>query len=197
MLLGAVRHPGSADAVTLHVAVLVGAYRHIRLRDVRDRGQRIEQGLLGHALGFLQLRHRLLDPAHLGHQLLGPRLVLLRLGLADLLGHGIAALGGGLQGRDGALALVVEGDQVCGQGLHAPVPEALVESRGVLADGTDVVHGMRTCFVRQPRPDDKTTPSTRAENGSRYAELLEPYSSAARAASASARFFSTMRTEKM
>ena len=40
-----------------------------------------------------------------------------------------------------ALAAVVEGDQLRGQGLQAPVPEALIERRGVVADGTDVVHG--------------------------------------------------------
>ena len=138
-----------------------------------------------------------LMPRDLGHQLLRPRLVLLGLGLADLLGEGIAALGGGLQGRDGALALVVEGDQLRGQGLQAPVPEALIERRGILADGTDVVHGMRTCFVRRPCSVDTTALQLMPRMAAGWEAFRSPTPSAARAASASARFLSTMRTEKM
>ena len=155
MLLGAVERRRLSGTVTLHVAVLVCADRHVLLGNIGDGGKSLEQSLLGDALGLFQLRHRFLDPRNVGHQLLRPRLVLLRLGLADLLGEGIAALGGCLQGGDGALALVVEADQLSGQGLHAPVPEALIERRGIVADGTDVVHGMRTCFVRRPCPSTR------------------------------------------
>ena len=103
----------------------------------------------------------------LGHQLLRPRLVLLGLGLADLLGEGVAALQGGLQGGDRRLAPVVEGDQVRGQRLHAPVPQALVEGRGVLADEADVVHGTGPCFAARPCPVGKAAPPTDAEDGGR------------------------------
>ena len=89
-------------------------------------------------------RHALLQLRHLGHQRVRPRLVLLRLRLADLLRQRVAALLRLLRCRDGAPALLVERDELRRHRREPALREAVVEGLRVVADEADVVHGIRT-----------------------------------------------------
>ena len=167
--------------MALHIAAFVGTDRHLGFRQVRDDRKRLLERFSRFALLPFEPRHGLLERGDFGHQSKRARFVLGRLRLADLLRECVAALQGLLQGRHGALPAVVEGDQTLGLRLQAPVDERPVECGGVLADEADVVHGIGPVCPR----------------GAVGRSGALAYPAAARAASASARFLSTTRTEKM
>ena len=100
---------------------LVRADRHVGRRQVRDRGERVvaaprpPRAPRASSAGTLVLQAR-----DLGHQRRRARLVLARLGLADLLGSGVAALlRRPAAPRSAACGALVEADQRRGQRLAA------------------------------------------------------------------------------
>ena len=193
------RFRGVAEAVALHVAV---SRRRRPARPsfghVRDGGESLVQSLSrrrappppARGIAFLQ-------PRDLGHQLLRPRLVLLRPwpGRSPWRGHCGAPWRpagrrwrscGGRRGRSGAA------DRGSMPRFRRPWSKAAGFSRmeRMSCMGSGPASSARPC------PYDTTAPSTMPRMAADR-EALGPTPSAARAASASARFLSTMRTEKM
>ena len=114
--------------------------RHVGLRQVRDRGEPVGQGLVGRVLRRLQGRLGGFQRRDLVHQRGGPGLVLGLLGAADLLGQRVAPLLVRLRGRDRRLPRLVEGGQRGRERREAAAGEVAVEGVRVLPDGADVVH---------------------------------------------------------
>ena len=85
-------------------------------------------------------------------------------------------LEGGLQGGDRGLAAVVEGDQRARTAAPAPLAQALVEPAGIVADGTDVMHGNRTVLADAVLSAWTPTASPRGCQGWRSAERASAYS---------------------
>ncbi len=108
VLLGEIGPLRLAPFALLAVGLLVGPDGHVVERQVGDFGERLLQRLARLLLRRLRLGHGVLQRRDLGHQRLGARLVLLRLGLADLLGGGVAAGLHVLQRGDGGAARLVE-----------------------------------------------------------------------------------------
>ena len=97
-------------------------------------------------------RHAILERRDLGHQRLGARLVLARLGLPDLLGGARCGAPGRPAGGDRGRRRVVEREQRARERRRPRLLQARVERRGVLANPSDVVHGDRTVRRRRGMP---------------------------------------------
>src|SRR5690606_1088910 len=98
------------------------------------------------ALGLLAFRNERLEAADFSHQFLRPGFVLLRLGLADLLGEGIALFLGLIQSNDDVAPPVIDGEQIGRTHGHALAPgDGSVEGFRVGSDPLDIEHhGLRT-----------------------------------------------------
>src|SRR5258707_1333730 len=129
------------EAVVLHVAVFVGAVRHLVERQVRDLRQRFIQFLRRRLLLRLRRRDRRLQFGDLCHQGLGPRLVLRLLGLADFLRCRVAPGLGLLSLDDGGAAALVDGDQPRRLGGEPAPGQTAIERLRIFANPFDVVHG--------------------------------------------------------
>ena len=143
LLAGAQTRTRRLEAVVgaFHVAVLVGADRHVRAGRVRDLGKLRLERLQGRLLAIFQLRHLKLEAGDLVHQRRRPHLVPRLLGGADLLRQAVAAFLKDLQLGDGGPARLVEPDQLVGEGRKPAAREPGVEAGGIVADKADVVHG--------------------------------------------------------
>ena len=105
---------------------------------------RSRRALVGLALRRLALLDHVLEARHLLHQGLGRRLVLARLGLADLLGGGVAARLRLLQFLNRGAALLVQAQNSIQRGLRiveTAVRQPLEKGVLVVADPFDVEHG--------------------------------------------------------
>ena len=126
--------------VTLHVAVLVGAFGHVVERQVRNRGKLFRQLFVRGLRSQLKLRHRGLEFGDFGHQLAGARVVLGLLGLADFLRCRIAPRLRLLRRQDRRTAFLVDRQQRSRQRRQPAALQSGVERLGVVADRFDVVH---------------------------------------------------------
>src|SRR5262249_3641389 len=100
----------------------------------------------GSLLLRFQRRDRRLQLGHLGHQLVGERVVFLGLGLANLLRGGVAARLRLLEPGDGATAALVDAQKRPDQRVifrrrHTAPPEPTGELLPILATPFDVMHG--------------------------------------------------------
>ncbi|MNS80444.1 hypothetical protein D3C72_1141230 [compost metagenome] len=155
VILGRSRRAGFAPLQDFEVVVLVGAVRHVGGGQVLQPGQQVAQfGALG-GFGLARLGDLGFQRLDLGLQPVGLGHVLLAHGGADGLGGGVA-LGQGFlpPGLGGAQVHVQRqnaGHDVGGV-LHPARRPAGDEGFGVVADGSDVVHGvnLRT-FEKKPK----------------------------------------------
>jgi hypothetical protein len=132
-----------APATLFGVAGLALADGHIIRRQVRQGGEQRTEGFARRLLRVGLAGDDAFQALDLGHQGRCGRVILARLGLADLLGGFVAAALGFLQRRLGGAQGGVQFQQRRGLRRQAPRCPGAIVGGGVIADGFDVVHGAK------------------------------------------------------